>query len=112
MATPGSGAAPEAGPPFGCIESAHEYVGLLLQALEEAANDVGEQLHRPPSPAAARRLEAFQIVAYKLEQLRVHLATSRRLLNDLRTLRRVLLGERSVTPVSGPLATEREEAAA
>ncbi len=89
------------GRPFDSIESSHEYVGMLLQDIEETAADVGENLHRPHGPETARRREAFQLVAYKLEQLRLHLATSRRLLNDLRTLRRMLHGERSMTPVTG-----------
>jgi len=85
----------EHGHPFHSIESSHEYVALLLQAIEETATDVGEDLRRTHSSGAARRREAFQLIAYKLEQLRSHVATSRRLLNDLRTLRRMLHGERS-----------------
>jgi hypothetical protein len=36
------------------------------------------------------------LVNYKLDRLKYHLDNSRRLLNDLRTLRRLLLGERAV----------------
>ena len=43
---------------------------------------------------AQRRLEALQLVAYKLDQLARHTDGSRRILNDLRILRRLLLGER------------------
>jgi hypothetical protein len=88
------------GRPFNNIESSHEYVTLLLQAIEETAADVVEGLHGPPSPETARRREAFQLVAYKLEQLHLHLATSRRLLNDLRTVRRMLHGEREISPMA------------
>jgi hypothetical protein len=49
---------------------------------------------RAKSERAERRLEALQLVTYKLEQLSRHIDTSQRLLNDLRTLRRLLLGER------------------
>jgi hypothetical protein len=66
---------------------------LLLRALEESAAEVGEELRGPGQ--ASRRREAFQLIAYKLEQLRFHLTASRRRLNDLRTLRRMLHGERS-----------------
>jgi hypothetical protein len=41
-----------------------------------------------------RRIEALQIVQFKLDKLEHHLKTSSRLLNDLRTLRRLLLEER------------------
>ena len=43
---------------------------------------------------AQRRLEALQLVAYKLDQLARHTDGSRRILNDLRILRRLLLGGR------------------
>jgi hypothetical protein len=49
---------------------------------------------RARSEGATRRLEALQLVAYKLERLARHVDSSHRLLNDLRTLRRLLLGER------------------
>jgi hypothetical protein len=39
-------------------------------------------------------VEAIQLVAYKLDRLAWHIDGSRRILNDLRTLRRLLLGER------------------
>jgi hypothetical protein len=81
--------------PFGTIESSDAYVALLLQAVEETATDVSENL-RLTHDAGGRRREALQLVAYKLEQLRFHLATSRRRLNDLRTLRRLVEGEPSM----------------
>lgn len=83
--------------PFHSLESSHEYVGLLLQAIEETAADVGEDQRHAHDAGAARRHMAFQLIAYKLQQLRLHVATSRRLLSDLRTLRRMLQGERSMT---------------
>jgi hypothetical protein len=36
----------------------------------------------------------LQLVNYKLDKLSSHIAASRRILNDLRTLRRLLLEER------------------
>jgi hypothetical protein len=80
---------------FDSIESAHEYVALLLEVVEETAADIREEACGTDGTRATRRLQAFQLVAYKLEQLCSHLTTSGRLLNDLRTLRRILHGERS-----------------
>jgi hypothetical protein len=80
---------------FGSIESSDAFVALLLQAVEETATDVGEDL-RLTHGAGGRRREALQLVAYKLEQLRFHLATSRRRLNDLRNLRLIVEGEPSM----------------
>ena len=88
------------GRPFDSIESSHEYVALLLEAIEETATDVGQDLRRAHGANAVRRRQAFQLVAYKLEKLRVHLATSGRLLDDLRTLRHMLHGERSTEPIA------------
>jgi len=85
--------------PFDSLEGSHEYVGLLLQAIEESTADVGEDLRHAHDAGAARRHMAFQLIAYKLEQLRLHVATSRRLLSDLQTLRGMLQGERSMTPL-------------
>lgn len=43
-----------------------------------------------------RRLQALHIIRHQLNQLDQHLIASRRILNDLRTLRRMLLGERQI----------------
>jgi len=79
--------------PFDSLESAHEYVGLLLDAIKEARRELESDV----AAAAAnpdRRLEAMRLVQYKLEKLDLHLQSSSRLLNDLRTLRRLLFEER------------------
>ncbi|MGB9196612.1 MAG: hypothetical protein WCB53_06760 [Terriglobales bacterium] len=80
--------------PFDSLESTHEYVRLLLETIAEAkgelAADVSAAEKKPD-----RRLEALRIVQYKLEKLDSHLQSSSRLLNDLRTLRRLLLEERA-----------------
>ena len=47
-----------------------------------------------PHAGLERRVDAFRLVSLKLNQLRQHLLASLVLLNDLRTLRRLLLGER------------------
>ena len=46
---------------------------------------------------AGRAAEAMHLLNYKLEQLRHHVKASSRILNDLRTMRRLLLGERRNT---------------
>lgn len=80
--------------PFDSLDAAHEYVGLLLDAVRQTRGDVAEDVAAVPEGAEeARRREALQLVAWKLERLETHLAASRRLVNDLRRLRRLLLGE-------------------
>ena len=70
-------------------------MALLAEALEEAAAAIEQDTETAgQGPGAERRLQAMRIVSYKLGQLRGHLTASRRILNDLRTLRRLLLDER------------------
>ncbi len=80
--------------PFDNIESALEYVNHLLQATREAQGQIQTEILRAAKPQLARRKQALQLVNYKLDKLSSHIAASRRILNDLRTLRRLLLEER------------------
>lgn len=79
--------------PFDNVEAAHEYVGLLLEAVRQAREEVVHDLERARAEGAARQVEALQLVAWKLERLDAHLLASRHLLTDLRRLRRLLLGD-------------------
>jgi uncharacterized membrane protein YccC len=82
--------------PFDSLESAHEYIQLLLETLEQAKQDLaGDVAYSESHPD--RRLEALRLVQYKLEKLEHHLESSSRLLNDLRTLRRLLFDERALS---------------
>ena len=83
--------------PFDNIESAFEYVNHLLEATQEAKAQIETEILRAASPQLARRKQALQLVNYKLDKLSSHIAASRRILNDLRTLRRLLLEERKTT---------------
>ncbi|TMG95064.1 MAG: hypothetical protein E6H72_01305 [Betaproteobacteria bacterium] len=80
--------------PFDSIEGTLEYIGLLRETIQTTKSDIQKEFVRANSERAERRLEALHLVTYKLEQLTRHIDTSQRLLNDLRTLRRLLLGER------------------
>jgi hypothetical protein len=79
--------------PFDSLESAHEYVRLLASEVEEASADIQLDMADANRDRAARRLDALQMVDYKLKQLAQHLSASRRILNDLKMLRRVLVAE-------------------
>jgi len=83
--------------PFDNIESSHEYVTLLAEAVEVAITEVEADLALASSDGADnRRVQALQLVLFKLRKLRDHMSSSRRILNDLRTLRRLLLQERTL----------------
>jgi len=84
----------EAANPFDSIESAHEFVTLLAKTVVEAKRDIEEDVRRELSGGFPRRLEALRMTLYSLEKLELHLNRSRRILNDLRSLRRLLFQER------------------
>lgn len=86
--------------PFDNIEGAQEYLALLSEALDEAKETAQSDIARETNSPEPRRGDALRLVLYKLEKLEQHIKTSRRLLNDLRTLRRLLLEERSDAAVS------------
>jgi hypothetical protein len=87
---------------FDNIESALEYVNHLLEATREAQGQIKTEILRAVDPQLARRKQALQLVNYKLDKLSSHIGASRRILNDLRTLRRLLLEERK-TPDPSPI---------
>ena len=80
--------------PFDTIEGSHEYVALLAEALDEARRDVEQEVTLAESEGADRRKQALLLVSHNLDKLNLHITSSRRILNDLRTLRRLLLAER------------------
>ncbi len=83
--------------PFDNIENSHEYVSLLAEAVEVAFTEVEADIALAAADGADRRKEALQLVLFNLNKLRANMKSSRRILNDLRTLRRLLLEERAGT---------------
>ncbi|HJT87728.1 MAG TPA: hypothetical protein VJ732_07720 [Bryobacteraceae bacterium] len=84
----------EAETPFDSLEGSYEYLAMLADALEEARGDVQVEIRSAEREGAERRKQALDLVSYNLAKLNLHITTSRRILNDLRTLRRLLLVER------------------
>ena len=80
--------------PFATIESAIEFFALLETAIVESEADVTGDLAEAAAQDAERRAEALRLVTYKLEKLGFHAQRCKRLLNDLRTMRRLLFAER------------------
>ena len=83
--------------PFDTIESTHEYLKLLDEVLEEVQATTEEELKRivlADTMVISRGVEAIHLLSFKIEQLRHHIKASSRILNDLRTMRRLLLRER------------------
>ena len=80
--------------PFDNIESAQQFVELLIEAIKESKRDVDVDISLAESNRSERHKQALRLVSNNLAKLSQHMATSRRILNDLRTLRRMLLEER------------------
>ena len=94
--------------PFDNIEGALEYVSLLADSVEEARGDIAAELEELRQHSdGTREADALRIVAYKLDRLAEHARSSRRLLNDLRMLKRLLLEGRR--PMPAPVTRPKGE---
>jgi len=67
---------------------------MLAEEIGATILDVEADIALATADDAERRLEALQLVRFNLTKLNSHMTASRRILNDLRTLRRLLLDER------------------
>jgi predicted nuclease of restriction endonuclease-like RecB superfamily len=85
------------GSPFDSIESAHDFISLFSDSVTDAKREIETDIQRESKGNAPRRLDALRLAAYNLEKLELHLNKSRRILNDLRSLRRLLFEERTAT---------------
>jgi hypothetical protein len=93
---------PELARPFESIESAHEFVGLLEESIEDAVLEVKGHIQTAKTEQNQRRAEALTLAIYKMRQLSSHMHKSRRILNDLRTIRRLLFQERGEDSAVSP----------
>lgn len=81
--------------PFETIESAHDFMALFAEAVSQAKEELQMDVDRESANADLnRRLDALRMALYNVEKLEMHLSRSSRILNDLRTLRRLLFEER------------------
>ena len=94
--------------PFDSLEGSHEYVALLAEAIAEAHRDVRADIAAAEKEGAERRQQGLLLVSYNLSKLELHIRTSRRILNDLRTLRRLLLSERGQPASEAGIAAAEE----
>jgi hypothetical protein len=77
---------------FDSIDSAHEFLDLLSETVTEVRQEIDAEMKEASDSQSPRRLQALQTVSYKLDNLAVYMKKSCRILNDLRTLRRLLSG--------------------
>lgn len=79
--------------PFDSVESAQHYIMLLIEETGEDRKEIETDIKEAAGRDLTRQLEALRLVDHKLHQLGVHLHATSRILNDLRMLRRLLLGQ-------------------
>lgn len=96
--------------PFDTIESAQDFVRVLAETVTEARQEVELDFQRLQSQPSRQR-DALQIAIYNLDRLEKHLSSSRRILNDLRSLRRLLFAERKFRRVRSlpPIESQKIE---
>ena len=91
--------------PFESIESAYEFMNVLSETILEAML----ALHRDHTAAVregqARTARAIELALFKTRTLNCYVHKSRRALNDLRTIRRLILNER-MTPEAAVAAAQ------
>jgi hypothetical protein len=79
---------------FESLESAHGFVALLAETVAEAKRELTNDVEREAIPS--RRRDTLHLALYNLQKLELHVNRTSRILNDLRTLRRLLFEERGL----------------
>lgn len=80
--------------PFDSIESAREFMDVLADTVLDAVRELNQQHHEALEIGLDRRAQAINLALLKLKFLNCHVFKCRRMLNDLRILRRLILDER------------------
>ena len=80
--------------PFDSIESAQSFMDVLAETILEAMKELSVDHQIAARENQARRLRAIELAIFKLKILNCHVHKSRRALNDLRMIRRLILNER------------------
>ena len=85
---------------FETLESAYDFVALLAETVNEAKRELEGDVQRESVSDHSRRLDALRVALYSLDKLELHVNRSQRILNDLRSLRRLLFEERGRTGIT------------
>ena len=80
--------------PFDSIESAQEFMNVLALTALDVIKDLGHDRERALQNGDQRRAQAIDLAIFKLKTLGCYVHKSKRTLNDLRTLRRLIQNER------------------
>jgi hypothetical protein len=80
--------------PFDSIESAHDFMNVLAETIMSAMQDLHRDHCIAVKEGQERRARAIELALFKTKTLNCYVHKSRRALNDLRTIRRLILNER------------------
>ena len=80
---------------FDTIESAHDFMGVLAETVVNAIKDLHRDYQIALQDGDIRRARAIELALFKAKSLNLYIHKSRRMLNDLRTIRRLILNERA-----------------
>jgi len=80
--------------PFDSIESAQDFMNVLAETILDAMKDLHYQRQIAVNDGQERRARALELALYKAKTLGCYVHKSRRTLNDLRMLRRLVQNER------------------
>ena len=96
---------------FETLESAYDFVALLAETVSEAKRELEGDVQRESASDHSRRLDALRVALYSLDKLELHVNRSQRILNDLRSLRRLLFEERGRTDIAQSVTAQHESRA-
>jgi hypothetical protein len=85
--------------PFDTIESAQDFMALLRDSIDDTRQDVERDLIAATTGHEDRLTQALRLTLMKMNQLASAVDRSQRLLNDLRTLRRLIFNERNIRAI-------------
>jgi len=80
--------------PFDSIESALDYMNVLAETILDVMKDLHRDHQIAVKDGQTRRARAIELALFKVKTLNCYVHKSRRTLNDLRTIRRLILNER------------------
>jgi hypothetical protein len=80
--------------PFSSIESAQAFMDVLAETIVEAMKDLKGHHQSAVKDHQQRRAQAVELALFKLKTMNWYVHKTRRALNDLRILRRLILNER------------------
>jgi hypothetical protein len=80
--------------PFDSIESAYDFMNVLAETILGVITELHRDHQIAVRDGQERRARAIELALFRARMLNCYVTKSRRTLNDLRTIRRLILNER------------------